>query len=295
MSRFESEVLIFTYFHHPGKDGMRLAYSRDGLKFTPLNGDRPVVAPGAGVERLIRDPFIYPAPDGVYHMVWTTGWNERCIGYACSTDLVNWSEQRELWVMGHEPGALNCWAPEIFYDAAAEEYMIFWSTTIPGRFPETDGQNGKNHRIYYTTTKDFNGFGKVELLYNDGFNVIDANIIHWRGRYIMFMKDETNVPFPIAKNIRFAVADHPKGPYSSASRPITGDYWAEGPCAVDMGDELWVYFDKHREGKYGIVRTRDLEHWEDISDRLEIPRPARHGALFWMSNEKFKELLARLG
>src|SRR3546814_4148160 len=57
-------------------------------------------------------------------------------------------------------------------------YMIYWSSTVEGKFPETksDKENGYNHRIYYTTTKDFHDFSDTELLYDPGFNVIDATI-----------------------------------------------------------------------------------------------------------------------
>ncbi len=285
------EVLLFSYFHHPGRDGLRLAYSRDGLNWTPLNGGQPLLPPKAGLERLMRDPFILWGPDGLFRMVWTTGWNERCIGYAWSEDLIRWSEQREIWVMGHEPGALNCWAPEIFYDEPTGRYLIYWSTTIPGRFPETDGQNGKNHRIYYTTTEDFEHFTEARLLYDGGFNVIDANIVRDGCFYVMFMKDETNTPFPPQKNIRFAVSWRPEGPYGPASPPITGAYWAEGPSAIKLDGWWVVYFDKHREGKYGAVRSRDLRTWEDISDQVRFPPPARHGAIFSVPEEILERLL----
>ena len=57
--------------------------------------------------------------------------------------------------------------------------MIYWSTTIPGRFPETEafGDKGLNHRLYYTTTSDFTDFTDTKLLLDPGFNVIDAVIV----------------------------------------------------------------------------------------------------------------------
>ena len=81
--------------------------------------------------------------------------------------------------MADEPAAMNCWAPEIFYDDQKKQYLIFWATTIPGRFPatETSGDNGLNHRIYYVTTNDFTSYSKTALLYDGGFNVIDATIV----------------------------------------------------------------------------------------------------------------------
>ena len=76
-------------------------------------------------------------------MVWTVSWNERGIGYANSEDLMNWSEQQYIPVMHHEPGARNCWAPELYYDMDSKEYMIYWATTIIGKYPETDTPGDK--------------------------------------------------------------------------------------------------------------------------------------------------------
>ncbi len=48
---------VFSYFLDNGQDGMRLAYSRDGLTWTPLGGGRPYLAPTVG-GKLIRDPCV---------------------------------------------------------------------------------------------------------------------------------------------------------------------------------------------------------------------------------------------
>ena len=99
-------------------------------------------------------------------------------GWLCS-GLSNWSEQIYIPVMNHEETALNCWAPEIVYDDTKKQYLIYWSTTIPGRFPESIGSEGNkyNHRMYYVTTSDFQSFSNTELFYDHGFNVIDGTIL----------------------------------------------------------------------------------------------------------------------
>ena len=74
--------------------------------------------PEVGESKLMRDPCLLRGPDGTVHMVWTTAWNGYTIGYAHSQDLVNWSSQKAVPVMAHEPAALNCWAPEVFWDSA---------------------------------------------------------------------------------------------------------------------------------------------------------------------------------
>ena len=194
--------------------------------------------------------------------------------------------------MEHEAGAKNCWAPEITYDRENEQYMIYWSTTIPGRFPETDSssEDANNHRIYYVTTPDFKNFSETKLLYDKGFNVIDASIYSDNGKYFMLLKNENlNPP---EKNIRIAYSKYATGPFSESTEPITGNYWAEGPTALQVQDYWLVFFDKYMEGSFGAIRSKDLVQWEDISDQVSFPDGIRHGTAFGVSKEIFDQLLS---
>lgn len=283
----EKDVYLFSYFKGNGEDGLHLAYSYDGLKWKALNNDQSFLKPQVGNDKLMRDPCIISDPDGVFRMVWTISWNEKGIGYASSKDLLHWSEQKYIPVMEHEPNAKNCWAPEIFYDNKKEQFLIFWATTIPGRFPKTDDQDnrgvkgrGYNHRIYYVTTTDFNTFSETKIFYDKGFNVIDATIIKAGSEYIMFLKDETNKPFTPQKNLRIAKSTSAEGPYGEPSQPITGDYWAEGPTVIKIGSNWHLYFDKYILKKYGLLVSSDLINWAEKSDQLEYPAGMRHGTVF---------------
>lgn len=281
---------LFTSFRGNGEDGLHLALSRDGLAWEPLNGDRPYLKPELGEkEKLMRDPCIALGQDGTFHMVWTTGWRERIIGYSSSRDLIEWSPQRAIPVMTHEPEARNAWAPELFFDERSGEWLIFWATTIPGRFPETDasGNNGLNHRIYLTTTRDFISFSPTRLFYDPGFNVIDSTIFRQGARFVMVLKDERGVP--VKKNLRLAFAGSASGPYGPATEPFTRD-WVEGPTVLRIGKEWIVYFDRYRDHRYGAVRSSDLRNWEDISDRLAFPAGFRHGTAFEVSPKVARKL-----
>lgn len=285
-------VFLFSYFKGNGEDGLHLAVSSDGYQFRALNKDRSILTPTAGGDKLMRDPCIIRGANGGFHMVWTVSWEERGIGYAYSEDLVNWSEQQYIPVMEHEPAAMNCWAPELNYDPSTGQYIIYWATTIPGRFSEP-GQNedDHDHRIYYTLTKDFKQFSKTELLYDRGFNVIDATIKKHGNDFIMFLKNETLVP--PEKNIRIASAKAITGPYSTAGPAITGDYWAEGPTVTRVDDKWIVYFDKYRERVMGAIASADLENWEDISAQVHFPEGTRHGTVLKISAEEFDYLKKR--
>lgn len=286
----KKDVYLFSYFMGNGEDGLHLAYSFDGLKWEPLKNNKSFLTPTAGKDKLMRDPCIIQGPDGVFRMVWTVSWNEKGIGYAFSNDLINWSEQYYLPVMEHEPSARNCWAPEVFYDDKSKQYIIFWSTTIPGRFPETEisGDDKYNHRMYFVTTADFRDFTETELFYNHGFNVIDGTMTSDDEKYILFLKDETRTP--PQKNIRISTSSKLTSGFGKPSEPITGNYWAEGPTSLKKDGYQIVYFDKYMNHAMGAVRSKDLKNWEDISDQVSFPEGTRHGTVFTVPRVVFEKL-----
>jgi hypothetical protein len=287
-------VYMFSYFINNGEDGLHLAYSRDGLHYEALNAGKSFLTPRVANDKLMRDPCVIRGADGQFHMVWTVSWNDKGIGYASTRDFKTWTQQRFIPVMAHEDSARNSWAPEVTYDPYSKQYMIYWASTVKGRFPETTASESKyNHRIYYTLTRDFRSFTHAKLLYNKGFNVIDASIVvAGKKDYVMFLKDETLVPQP-QKNIRIARSKSFTKGYSNASPPITGNYWAEGPTALKIEDQWVVLFDKYNDGKYGAVASSDLVNWKDISDQVKVPKGLRHGTVFMLSAEEFRRFFSR--
>jgi beta-galactosidase len=286
------DVYLFSYFTRNGESGLHFACSYDGLTWETLNDGNSFLAPKLG-DQLMRDPSICQGPDGTFHMVWTTGWWDRIIGYASSKDLVNWSEQKEIPVMMHEPDAKNSWAPELFYDDASKLFYIFWATTIPGRhgeLPVSESERGLNHRMYYTTTKDFKTFADTRMFFNPDFSVIDAAVIKWKNEYVMFLKNENSNP--PEKNIRYTKSTKMGEDFPTVvSEPITGDYWAEGPSPLKVGDYLYVYFDKYRDRRYGAVRSKDGITWEDVSEQIVFPKGARHGTAFKVTASVLENLI----
>ena len=287
----KKDVYLFAYFKNNGQDGLHLAYSHDAYKWTALKNDSSFLRPMVSKDKLMRDPCIIRGADGLFHMVWTVSWKDRGIGYASSNDLINWSEQQFIPVMAKEAGVRNTWAPEVTYDGETKNYMIYWASTITGKFSETasEKEDGYNHRIYYVTTKDFKTFSDTKLLYEPGFNVIDASIVKDKDRFVMFLKDETREP--AQKNIKIAYADQLTGPYAKASEPITGNYWAEGPTTVRIGKDWFVYFDKYRDHKYGAILSTDLKNWKDVSDQISMPKGLRHGTIIIIKPSELRQLL----
>lgn len=282
---------IFTYFDNNKEGaGLCIAYSTDGYTWTAVNGGQPVMRPTVGKDKLLRDPSICLSPDGTFRLVWTVGWSGQSIGYATSRDLIHWSKQQELPVMQDFPGCRNTWAPELFYDAPAKTYYIFWASTVPGaKGVKTEGcvsENDYNHRIYCTSTRDFKHFSKTRLWYNPDFNVIDAAVVRdpETGELLMALKNENLTP--PEKNIRIARARKMKKGFShQVSAPINSQrdnngqlYWCEGPSPLFVGNDLVVYYDMYGAHRYGASVSHDHgQTWEDCTDRIHMPKGMSHG------------------
>lgn len=275
-----ADVLLFSFFRGNGESGLHLATSADGLSWRVLNNDKPLLEPKVGESKLMRDPSIARGPDGLFHMVWTTSWQGKTIGYANSRDLVHWSAQRVIEPFADATGVANCWAPELFYDAANREWWIVWASTIKGRFSETLGTGGRenNHRQYAIRTRDFQQFTAAELFYDPGFLVIDAALFREGKRYAMVVKNETEKPPAKYLYLTFAPSLH--GPWSKPGPSISGQDWAEGATPIRIKDYWYIYFDNYRSKRYGAVRSRDLQQWEEISNRVQFPAGVRHGTAF---------------
>ncbi len=288
----QKQVYLFSYFTDNGQDGLHYASSTDGLQWSALRQGASYLTPEVGKDKLMRDPCIIRGADGQFHMVWTSGWNDQIIGYSSSKDLKNWAPQQAIPVMEHEPTAKNSWAPEVFYDDQQKQYLIFWATTIPGRHSDvadSEREKGLNHRIYYVTTKDFKKFSGTKLFFNPSFSAIDASLLKKGKWYYMFVKNEN--PKPAEKNIRITKSRKAAGPYPvEVSAPITGNYWAEGPTAVEIGEYVYVYFDKYIDHQYGAVRSRDMEHWEDVSDQVKFPKGIRHGTVLTITEAELNAI-----
>jgi hypothetical protein len=195
--------------------------------------------------------------------------------------------------MTHEPGTRNCWAPEIVHDSKAGHFRIFWASTVPGKFPDTElgGQNDLNHRMYSTTTTDFQSFTPTTLYFEPGHNVIDSTLTEFRGKTVMIYKDETKVP-EAKKNLKFATADSPAGPFT----PVPGDItppgsWVEGPTALPVGEEVFLYFDAYTRHRYEALATRDFKTWRDVTNGLSMPASIRHGTAFAVPGSVVRKLL----
>ena len=279
------DIYVSTSFHEPANEGLRFIYSYDGINWNSIEGT--FLAPKVGNQKVMRDPSIVKGPDGTFHLVWTSSWRgDKGFGYASSKDLIHWTEERFITVMD-DPTTVNVWAPELFYDDVKRQYMIIWASCIPGKFPDGLEDHNNNHRLYYTTTKDFKTFSKAKLLIEPGFSSIDATMVK-RGNndYVMVLKDNTRKQ----RNIKVAFAKSPYGPWSEASESFT-DMFCEGPSTAYVDGWYYIYYDSYRQKIYGAHRTKDFKTFEDRTGSVKFPVGHKHGTVFMASEDIVNNLI----
>lgn len=252
---------LISYFYGQD-DGVRLALSQDGIHWTPVHGGAPVVRPFPG--GIVRDPSIIRGKDGVYHLVWTSGWEGHEIGYAESTDLVHWSDRKKIPVMAGT-NVKHTWAPELFFDDTANDYIISWCS------------DGAPWALYYVTTKDFKSFSERKVLFTNGGmgggkagdeGPIDPYILKQApGKYALFYKKDDNTGVP---TLFFRWGTSPTGPWGDENGPITPSTGDEGPSVLRVGGEYRVYTDPFESEFMYMYRSKDLKTWTRVVTDLRM-------------------------
>jgi beta-galactosidase len=304
LGRPDAHHYLYAYFQEVEEargDGLHFAHSHDALSWDPVGGGRVFLSPAVGGSSF-RDPHLLRDPSGKYHLVWTSScmpWaaksacvQDRGFGYATSDDLVTFSEQRFIEVPAEKLNAEHFWAPETFYDARTEQYLVSWASPLDAT------PNADPHSIYYLLTKDFVTFSEPAVLYGRADrDLIDATIVQQDGSYLMFMKDEAATQ----KNLRvvtslslFGEGAWPGEP----SAPLTGTEPAEGPAPLIQDGRLLLLFDRYAGGGLGGLRSRnlvglsDVATWEDVSSSV-FAAPIRHGSVVEVPHEVFRAVALR--
>jgi len=299
---YAKDVFLLPYFLGNGETGVYFAYSHDGLKFEWLNDGKVLMpAPEWGDESLTRDPSIVYR-EGVFHMVWTTSWNSRSIGYARSRDLRKWSEPKKIDIWGDNRDVRNTWAPELMWDPEKREFLILWSSTTYTELNDGDksrDKHGYDHRSYASRTRDFKAFTKPKLFFSPKdpeYSVIDPFLAHDdRGteredddRWVMVIKHEL-AEARGGKNLRLTFAPRMQGPYETKlGPPIVGagtdivDRMSEGPSLFKLAGVWYLYWDApNSKYSYCLATSPDLKNWTHRSGEMSLPaKRMRHGTVF---------------
>ncbi len=284
-----ADPLIFAFFRSNGETGVFLAGSRDGLEWKELNGGRAVLLP-PDKDALMRDPYLVRGPDGRFHMIWTWSWTAPFIGHSSSRDLKTWEPVQKIPVFEGVAGVRNVWAPEMVWDRKQRHWIIFWATTIEGRFSESldSVDRGLSHRIYSMTTRAFREFSAPKVWFDPGYPVIDSTVVKDGKRWLMVFKDER--VRPLKKHLLMAEAASPAGPWTPFGEAFT-ETWSEGPSIIRIGRQWHVYYDHYRDpAGYRLMVSPDLRNWRDATASLKMPDKPKHGSFLRVGESVFRGL-----
>lgn len=294
---------LFPHFTD-GKNGDReciwFAVSRDGLNWTDLGSDEPVLHSSVGTTG-IRDPFVlYDEKREKYVIIATDlcttkggNWEDfsargsRCIVIWESDDLMHWTKERLVEVGVPEAGCV--WAPEAVYCREKESWFVFWASRVEDK-----------QRIYGSFTKDFVTFTPAFKYIDAVTDVIDTNIVWDKGYYYRFSKDETNKTIMIerCKNL---VPDKGEDFERLPSELLDGFFGLEGPEAYLLSDGRWCLIadQYHTKGGYlpmvcEDLSTADFKKLDEDAYNMG-KRIKRHGSVMKISDEKAEELIEFYG
>lgn len=291
----EMAAYLFAYFtgNDPRDEAIRFAVSRDGLNFTALNDNCPVID-----SRLIsetggvRDPHIIRNEDGrQFYMVVTDmtsckGWDSnRGLTLLKSDNLVNWTSS-VINIQHRFKGNSDLkrvWAPQTIYDRDAGKYMVYWS------MKHGDGPD----IIYYAyANDDFTDFitrPKPLFRPRDGKSCIDGDIVYHNGLYHMFYKTE----------------GHGNGIRKATTKKLTSGKWTESPDYKQQtdkpvegagtfrligSDRFILMYDVYMDGRYQFTESTDLDTFRVVDHAVSMDFHPRHGSVIPITAEEYTRL-----
>lgn len=317
VSEEEYTDYFFAYFAGEGySDGEQVyfAASQDGLNWSDLNENKPVLISSLG-EQGVRDPYVIRSAEGdKFYMIATDlkinggkGWGaaqtagSQSIMVWESTDLVNWSEQRMVPISASIDSGCT-WAPECYYDDITGEYIVFWASKV-----KADGYS--KQRLYYAKTRDFYSFTEPEVFIDYDESSIDTTIMY---------DEETEMYYRYTKNEGGATNElnaKTKTVFAEKSATLLGEWThipsdtlnknqgVEGPAIFKFNQDdsangdYCLLVDNYGAGGYYPLVTDDIASavYNRPSAGYKMPSRARHGTPIPVTTEEYHRLLAAWG
>ncbi len=302
---------LFVHFKEkrtPDGEQVYFGISKDGFNWELVNDGQPILWSYRG-DKGVRDFTVHRKKDGEivilatdlslaygmpgkYHDNWgnIVRFGSKDLVMWSSRDLVNWSEQRMLHVADDDFGCV--WAPDVFYDKKADDYIVHWSSTHRSN---DFGPMG----IYYARTRDFKCFSLPEVLLRvEGSSIIDSAMYEEDGKYYLFVKGTDN-----PAHARLFESTSPTGPFSEIK--AFGEYIGslescntyEAPTAFKTANGKWCLMLDF----YG-VRAEEQGYVPFLADKLEggdfkrsddvfsFPYGYKHGTVLEITDDEYERL-----
>ena len=325
----DKSVYLMVY-HKDADHGLHMAYSLDGYVWTALNNDKPVIdGDSIAVQRGIRDPHIFRAPDGTFIVAMTDlhvfgrrdgkretewersndyGWgNNRGLVLMKSDDLIHWSRfNLDFTKMTSTDDIIpdwsdvGCvWAPEIIWDEDEEKAMMHFTTRY---------KNGVNSIYYVYLNQNYDGIDTppqslFHAPYNSegklSYNVIDSDIVKVDDTYHLFY-----VSHEKTATVKHATSKSITGPF------VLDDLYDDGEKQGHEAPNCWKMINEHkwtlmfdnfnrRPHNFGFVQTDDFQSFYPIGyfDAPDSPMKRlnfseqKHGAVITITKKELKCLL----
>ncbi|GAA4128271.1 hypothetical protein GCM10022416_03800 [Actinomadura keratinilytica] len=264
--------------------GLHLAVSRDGLNWTPLNQNDPVVTPTAGQQGL-RDPQVFRKPDGTFVVIATDlkgtnfSLNSQYLHVWDSTDLTSFTGYRRLRMHTTDD---HTWAPTVFWDASRSQYGIVYSTADV-------------FWVNYTT--DFRTVSSPQTYFSPGFGVLDGDIVVDGGITYMYYKNLADGRLYGARSTTGA----PNSFTTYTSGLIQGGA-IEAPLLHKLNDgsgwRLWGDSYSPVNNDYYAWSTSDITSgaWTPLDQRdYTPPLNSKHGSIAGITDAEYNALVSRWG
>lgn len=320
---------LFAYFTGNSSAGqtIHLAVSEDGLHYTALRNNEPVIIPSKGTGA-VRDPYLWYDEATEYYYVIATDmdasggqWWGNSNGFIMwrSKDLVNWYDETFISVpdvlqsLNKNLGTVyRAWAPQILHDGTS--YVVYFSIDTDVADPANDIS------IVYFRTSDLMDLSKYSeyggIHYpgkNDvGFGVNDAEIVYnpKTEKWYLFYKpelgkdangnDRTDIPV----RIYMLESDNATGPYNSTVSdskginvfPNVNEALEGGNGYFDNDGSFVMYADAYLHGDtpyFYVSKTTDFKNWNVLNESsydINSLSP-RHGSVVKITTEEYNRLL----
>ncbi|GAA3834629.1 hypothetical protein GCM10022226_65120 [Sphaerisporangium flaviroseum] len=267
--------------------GLHLAVSSDGLNWTPLNQNNPVVTPAQGTGGL-RDPFILRKQDGTFTILATdlrgTDFTQpnQYIHVWESADLRTFTNYHRLRL--HSLNT-HSWAPEAFWDASRGQYAIIYSAV-----------SGGHDVIMVNYTSDFVTVSAQQKFFDPGYGVIDGNMISDGSTNYLYFKSTATDALMGARSSSLNPGSF--SVYTGAVRPGRG---VEAPETYkSLTSNTWyMWGDTYSpNGRFFSWQTSSLSggSWSPLNDRSYTqPLNSKHPGITPITATEMSNLTARWG
>lgn len=299
---------LFVHFKEkstPDGEQVYFALSNDGFHWERINNGNPVLWSRKG-EGGVRDTAIIRSRSGRYYIFaadlclannFTKKYNRDWQGVSRygskflvmweSDDLIHWSEQKMLDFGEEDFGCL--WSPDIIYDKAVDDYILYWTSTHIS-------DNFEHKAIYYSRTSDFRGFTYPKMMYRkEHDDVVDSVIYEEHGMYFRFSKSTHNPARVVLEKSDTIIGNYERIPeFDKTMNCLEEPEAYQAAVAYPLADGRWCLMLDYYGGEsatqgYIPFLTNNIESglFERADKEFSFPYRFRNGSVIKITTEEY--------